>query len=145
GRVPADRILDVAEPPRDPCRTPIPWTRAGGWTDPWLPLQDTTRNVEDQRADPSSTLNFTRDVIALRKRVPDLGTGRYEELDAPSAAWAWRRGSDVTVAVNLGADACEIAGVEGTILLATTRSRDGERVAGNLRLPSHEGVVVTRV
>jgi len=51
----------------------------------------------------------------------------------------------VTVAVNLGADACEIAGVEGTILLATTRSRDGERVEGNLRLPPHEGVVVTRV
>ncbi len=41
GDVPADRILDVATPSRDPGRTPMPWTRGGGWHDPWLPLADT--------------------------------------------------------------------------------------------------------
>ena len=40
GHVPPDRIRDVAEPSRDPCRTPMPWTRDGGWNDPWLPLED---------------------------------------------------------------------------------------------------------
>ena len=53
--------------------------RAGGWENPWLPLADTCRNVEDQRADPGSTLHFTRDLIALRRRLPPTcaraGTG----------------------------------------------------------------------
>ncbi len=142
GRVPADRILDIAEPPRDPCRTPMPWTRSGEWTDPWLPLEDTTRNVEDQRADASSTLNFTRDLISLRKSLRDLRIGPYVELPTPPRAWAWRRGSDVTVAVNLGPDACEIDGIDGSILLATNRSRDGERLTGSLRLEPREGVIV---
>ncbi|HET7745139.1 MAG TPA: alpha-amylase family glycosyl hydrolase [Gaiellaceae bacterium] len=144
GYVPADRILDIADPPRDPCRAPMPWTRSGGWTDPWLPLEDTSRNVEDQRADPGSTLVFTRDLIALRKRVPDLRTGSYSELPSPPGAWAWQRGADLTVAVNLGQDAREIDGIDGSILLSTTRSRDGERVAGCIRLSPREGVVVAR-
>ena len=53
----------------------MPWTRQGGWTDPWLPLEDTRRNVEDERSDPASTLHYTRDLIALRRRLPDLRTG----------------------------------------------------------------------
>ena len=70
GHVPPERVLDVAEPSRDPCRTPMPWSRQGGWEDPWLPLEDTSRNVEDQRDDHrTSTLTFTRDLIALRKRL----------------------------------------------------------------------------
>jgi len=144
GHVPSDRIVDIAAPPRDPSRTPMPWTRAGGWTDPWLPLEDTTRNVEDQRADPSSTLNFTRDLIALRTALPGLQTGGYAELPAPGGAWAWRRGTDLSVAVNLGPETCEIDALDGSILLSTTRSRDGERVAGGIRLASREGVVVGR-
>jgi alpha-glucosidase len=144
GHVPAERVRDVADPPRDPGRTPMPWTRGGGWTNPWLPLEDTTRNVEDQRADPGSTLTFTRDLIALRKSLPDLRAGRYAELPTPAGAWAWRRGTDVTVAVNLGPDACEIDGVDGSILLATSRPRAGERLAGSLHLAPREGVVVGR-
>ena len=62
--VPEDRIRDVAE--RDGCRTPLPWTREGGWRDPWLPLGDTRRNVEDERGDPGSTLNFVREMIGRR-------------------------------------------------------------------------------
>ena len=54
GHVPPERGLDVADPPRDGARTPMPWTRDGGWTDPWLPLEDTSRNVEAERADPRS-------------------------------------------------------------------------------------------
>ena len=93
---------DVAAPPRDPCRTPFPWTRFGGWDDPWLPLEDTSRNAADQRADPESTLNFATRPDRRRRSLPDLSTGRYAELEAPSGAWAWRRGDGVVVAVNLG-------------------------------------------
>ena len=142
GEVPPDRILDVASPSRDPGRTPMPWTREGGWRDPWLPLTDTSRNVESQRADPGSTLCFTRDLIALRRRVADLRTGRYEELAAPGGTWAWRRGDGAVVAVNLGSEAVVLAGVEGSIAIATNGDRDGEPVPGSLELAATEGAIV---
>jgi alpha-glucosidase len=143
GHVPPGRVRDVAEPSRDPCRTPMPWTRDGGWEDPWLPLSETSRNVEDQRADPESVVNFTRDLIALRRELADLRSGSYEELPAPPTAWVWRRGAEVTIAVNFGPDETEIDGVDGSIALATSRGREGERVSGRLRLGPAEGAVVS--
>jgi alpha-glucosidase len=142
GNVPADHVLDVATPPRDPGRTPMPWTPEGGWREPWLPLSDTSRNVEAQRADLGSTLHFTRDLIALRRQLSSLRAGGYEEMAAPAGVWAWRRGDDVLLALNLGDAAVELAGVDGAIALSTSRSRDGEPVRGLLRLAPSEGVVV---
>jgi alpha-glucosidase len=142
GHVPADRVRDVAEPSRDPGRTPMPWTLQGGWNDPWLPLEDTSRNVEVQRSDPASTLYFTRDLIALRRELSDLRTGTYEELPAPQGAWAWRRGDGVTVAVNLGAGRVDVEDIEGTVVLATDRAREGELIAGRLQFAAAEGAVV---
>jgi alpha-glucosidase len=143
GAVPPERTRDVAEPSRDPARTPMPWTPEGGWVDPWLPLADTSRNVSDQRADGGSTLHFTRDLIALRRRVQDLRTGGYRELGAPPGAWAWRRGKNVTVALNLGSEPVELDDIAGTVGIATDRTRDGERVDGRLPLaPAQAAVVV---
>jgi alpha-glucosidase len=142
GHVPPDLVRDVAVPSRDPCRTPMPWTRGGGWTDPWLPLEDTSRNVEDQRADPTSTLNFARDLIALRKASVDLRSGQYLELTSPPGTWAWRRGEGVVVGINLGEAAAEIEGVGGTIALGTQRGREGEPVGRRLRLGPAEGAAV---
>jgi alpha-glucosidase len=89
--IPDDRRLDPAEPPRDTCRTPMPWTRSGDeWRDPWLPLGTTGRNVEDQRADPESTLNFVRDLIARRKA---FALEPYEEVSRQP--WSYRRGDHV--------------------------------------------------
>ena len=122
----------------------MPWTREGGWTDPWLPLEDTRRNVEDQRSDPASTLSFTRALISLRRRLPDLRTGGYSELPTPEGAWAWQRGENVAVAVNLGSSPADIYGIEGTIALTTSRTREEECVSGRLRLGPTEGAVVTR-
>ncbi len=142
GHVPPNRVHDVAVPSRDPCRTPMPWTREGGWESPWLPLADTSRNVEDQRADPGSTLHFTRDLIALRKELADLRSGPYVELPAPSGAWGWRRGDGVVVAINFGTDSAEIDDVEGSIVLATDRDREAEPVGGCLHLAPAEGAVI---
>ncbi|HKX47128.1 MAG TPA: DUF3459 domain-containing protein, partial [Gaiellaceae bacterium] len=103
---------------------------------------DTSRNVEDQRADPGSTLHFTRDLIALRRELPALLSGTYSEIPAPTGAWAWRRGTDVLVVVNLGDAPVELDGVSGTILLATNRSRDGELV-DPLTLAPGEGAILT--
>jgi alpha-glucosidase len=68
---------------RDGARTPMPWDGAknsyGGFSDtkPWLPLQDkhAARSVAMQSQDPSSVLNFTRQVIALRNGCEILKQG----------------------------------------------------------------------
>jgi alpha-glucosidase len=118
GRVPKNRVLDLADPSRDPERTPMPWTRSGEeWPDPWLPLADTTRNVEDQEADPASTLNYTRDLIRARKQFTD---DSYETLPSPTGVWAYRRG-DRTCVLNLTGRAktyegTKLAAWEGAIL-----------------------------
>jgi alpha-glucosidase len=118
GRVPKDRVLDVAEPSRDPERTPMPWTRSGEeWPDPWLPLSDTSRNVEDQEADTSSTLHYTRDLIRVRREFAD---DSYESLPSPRGVWAYRR-ADRTCVLNLTGRAktyegTKLAAWEGAIL-----------------------------
>jgi alpha-glucosidase len=101
GDIPPARILDLATPSRDYERTPMPWTRDGReWDDPWLPLADTSRNVEDQEDDPSSILNWTRDLIRERKRFTD---DTYETDDSTNQwVWAYRRG-DKTCVINMTA------------------------------------------
>ncbi len=95
GAVPAARILDLADPPRDPERTPLSWTPSGEeWRAPWLPLSDTSRNIEEQRADPSSTLHYVRDLIARRRQFAD---NSYETLASAKGVWAYRRGTHTCV------------------------------------------------
>jgi alpha-glucosidase len=102
GAVPAKRVLDLADPPRDPERTPLPWTASGDeWREPWLPLSDTSRNIDDQRADPASTLAFVRDLIARRK---DFADEPYRTLSSAKGVWAYARG-DTTCVVNMTPDA----------------------------------------
>jgi alpha-glucosidase len=144
GAVPDERVVDCATPSRDPGRTPMPWTPEGGWHEPWLPLSDTSRNVEEQRADQGSTLHFARGLIALRRQLADLRSGGYVELPAPAGCWAWQRGEDVVVALNLGPEPLQIDGIEGSIALSTSRNRDGEPATERVTLGASEGVVLLR-
>ena len=58
GKVPADRITDLADPPRDPERTPLPWTRSGEeWHEPWLPLA--TRSATSRISAPTRRARST--------------------------------------------------------------------------------------
>jgi alpha-glucosidase len=135
---------------RDPCRTPMQWSAepGAGFTDgdpdaTWLPLGDAAaRNVAAQREDPGSTLNLVRDLIALRRERADLRGGAYATLPAPAGAWAWRRGDETAVAVNLSGAEVELGGLAGTLLVGTDRAREGERVEGALRLGPWEGAVL---
>ena len=104
GVVPADRVLDLADPSRDTERTPFPWTRSGAeWQSPWLPLTDTSRNAED-----SAILAYARELIAQRA---ELGEG-YRTLPSERGVWAYARG-DKTCVLNMTSDT---AGHEGAIL-----------------------------
>ena len=124
------------------------WTDApgGGFTAPgtrtWLPLGDVVgRNVDDQRRDPSSTLRFVRDLIAIRRERPDLRSGAYQPLPAPAGAWSWRRGRDTTIALNMSEAPITVPAILGAIVIGTIRSRGGERVDGGLALSPWEGAV----
>jgi alpha-glucosidase len=136
---------------RDPERTPMPWdtTRHGGFTDPsatpWLPMTDPRgANVADQRADPGSVLTMTRQVIAARRRSPDLQLGVYERLVSPDEVWMFRRGASTVVALNLSGTPHEVTvpGTGGTVVVGTDPDR-GAAVGGDvLSLGAWEGVVV---
>ena len=65
------------------------------------------------------------------------------ELPAPTGAWAWHRGDDIVVALNLGGELVEIDGIDGSIELSTNRARDGEHV-DSLTLMPFEGAIIQR-
>jgi alpha-glucosidase len=133
---------------RDPERTPMPWRNGdgAGFTQPgvrpWLPIGDAAaRNVEDQRRDSGSTLAFVRDLLAIRRNSADLRSGRYQQMKSPAGTWVWRRGSGTTVALNLSEKPVRLPGVDGSVVLATDRSRDGRRIGGGLTLEAWEGAL----
>jgi alpha-glucosidase len=119
---------------------------SGGFTEPgvepWLPVGPTDRNVAGQRDYPASTLNLTRDLIALRRHRGILH-GAYEPVDgAPAGVWAFRRGGGALVAVNLGDDRARMQ-LDGAIVIGTDRGRDGQRVDGTLELRPREAVIAS--
>jgi alpha-glucosidase len=133
---------------RDPMRTPMQWSGepGAGFTEPdahpWLPLGDhRDRNVQDQRGEPGSIVTFCRELVALRRRLPDLRAGDYRQLPAPDGAWAWRRGDDTTVVLNLTGAEAVVPGIEGTVLLSSPADRQGVRLNGSITLGGWEGVV----
>ena len=134
---------------RDAMRTPMHWSTApgGGFTHaettPWLPLGDTSaRNVEAQRRDAASILTLTRDLIAFRRRTPDLSTGAYATVPSPEGTWVWRRGTSITIAVNLTGSDATAEHLTGRVRISADRARDGEGVSGSLGLQAWDAVVI---
>jgi alpha-glucosidase len=127
----------------------MPWADepGAGFTEPgvrpWLPIADAHAvNVASQRGDRDSVLSLARDLITLRRELPDLATGAYERLPTHEGTWAWRRGERIMVAVNACDEPRAVGGVRGTIRVATDRSRDGEGVSGELALGPWQAVVI---
>lgn len=116
--IPADQLVDpreLREPGlglgRDPARTPMAWDisdNAGFTTGkPWLPLHADwrTRNVEVERRDPHSMLNFHRDMLAMRRASKALSIGRYRAVEADGDVLAYERlhGDErLLIVLNLG-------------------------------------------
>ena len=153
--IPVERLLDPVSinlypvHNRDAARTPMPWTAepGGGFTkdgvEPWLPFGDLAGwNVAAQREDPNSFLHFTRDLIGLRREISDLRTGAYAVHAGDDSVWAWKRGDNVVVALNLSETARTVDDVSGSIAICTNRSRDGESVNGSLALAAWEGAII---
>jgi alpha-glucosidase len=100
---------------RDGCRTPMPWSSAApfaGFSEapPWLPVADSHRPlaVDLQEEDEDSTLAFTRNWLAFRRRCPPLRVGDIAFLDLPEPLLGFERrvgGEGVRLIFNLGAEA----------------------------------------
>jgi alpha-glucosidase len=140
---------------RDPERTPMQWDDSPGagfsTALPWLPVADDHRtvNVEAQRGDPGSMLEFYRALLALRSREPALHVGSYTPAGIAGDIFAFVReaeGRRFLVAVNLGHEPgvlpADRPDLQGTVVLGTRPARQGERMAGTLELGGDEGVVV---
>jgi alpha-glucosidase len=136
---------------RDAMRTPMQWRDipGGGFTEPgvqpWLPFGDLgAYNVEAQREESGSMLNLARDLIALRGATPDLQEGSYRSLPASPGAWAWSRGAHMVVMIGMSDGEATLEGFSGRVLVGTDRSRDGQRVEGELNVRGWEGLVAER-
>ncbi len=133
---------------RDPGRTPMQWSAGpgAGFTEPgvspWLPFGDLACNVADQRDDPDSVLHHCRRLLRLRRERADLRGGAYRSLASPEGTWVYRRGEATTVTLNMSDARVRVDGVEGSILAASQRRREGEQVAGMLELGAWESAVV---
>jgi alpha-glucosidase len=132
---------------RDGGRTPMQWTRGGGFTrdgvEPWLPIGDAAaRNVADQREDPASFLHLCRDLIALRREREDLRSGDSTPVEAPDGVWAWRRGGSTLVVVNQSQTPTDLPVGDATVLLGTDPGRAGEHVRSAVRVKPWEAVVL---
>ncbi|HZP56675.1 MAG TPA: alpha-amylase family glycosyl hydrolase [Dehalococcoidia bacterium] len=116
GEIPEHLLQDPARRygrGRDPERTPMQWTRDGGFTTgtPWLPYGDLAHNVADERDDPRSLLSLYRRLIWSRKRSPALTLGAYAPVDdVPDAVYAYTRAHDderLLVALNFASEPVE--------------------------------------
>lgn len=75
---------------RDKCRTPLHWSNSpnAGFcpaeVKPWLPVHPNYAdgvNVEEQKKNPDSLLNYYHRLLQLRKELPALIEGEYQPLD----------------------------------------------------------------
>ncbi|WP_405625211.1 glycoside hydrolase family 13 protein [Streptomyces sp. NBC_00016] len=116
--IPRERIQDPmhfrsagADPGRDGCRVPLPWTADapyagfGSRAEPWLPQPAgwSAYAADLQAADPGSMLVLYRSALRLRRTEAGLGDGPLEWLAAPAGVLAFRRAPGLVCVVNLAA------------------------------------------
>ena len=155
--IPVDRLVDpvsILYHPvhnRDAARTPMPWSAdtGAGFTvagvEPWLPFGDLAAyNVADQRANPRSTLHFTRDLLALRREHADLRGGDAFDAGSHDNVWMYRRGERMLVVLHLGSEKLTIPmpSMSGRVLLDTHRTREGETCFRSIEVEGWRGLLV---
>jgi len=97
-------------------RTPMSWTAGGGFTT-GTPYRAAAANlaafnVAAEQADPASLLAFYKAMLALRRALPSIAAGSYENAAASGSAITFQRhlGSEHTlVAINYGTAAKVLA------------------------------------
>jgi alpha-glucosidase len=137
---------------RDPCRTPMQWSRApaAGFTQgqPWLPVGDNAFecNVLTETADPHSLLSFYRQLIELRQREASLALGAYRLLAVTDQLLIFERSLEQrrwVVALNFSGETQPISLPGAGRVLLSTHSDPHLNTQGKVEsLAAYEGVVV---
>jgi hypothetical protein len=116
-----------ANPGRDGCRVPLPWSGdepsfafspPDATTAPWLPQPAAWREytVDAEQGDPGSMLELYREALRLHRIEPALGDGPLTWLDSAPHVLAFARGDGFTCLVNLSAE--PVALPAGELVLA---------------------------
>ena len=136
---------------RDGCRTPMQWDSSpnAGFSagKPWLRVNpDYGRlNVELQRANDKSLLNFYRQLIALRRESPALMRGTYRSPSRPIDIWAYERtaeGQRMLVVLNFFSRPAEFQLVGPWRVRLSSEGRPDSAVSGSLTLAPNEAVIL---
>ncbi len=125
---PIFRRTHGADPGRDGCRVPLPWSGDAppfGFSPPdatgapWLPQPADWHalTAAAQQGVPGSMLELYRSALHLRRADPALGDGEMRWLDSPPEVLAFTRGDGFTCVVNLSAAPVPLPA--GTPLLAS--------------------------
>lgn len=118
-------FIRTGEGGRDGCRVPIPWSGTAapygfgpGTGQPWLPQPADWApiTVEAETGDDSSTLEFYRAALAVRRTFAATAGDDVEVLDLGADVVAFRRGP-VTAVLNCGATPVPLP--EGRVLIAS--------------------------
>jgi len=142
---------------RDGCRSPMQWDgseNAGfGKGKPWLKVHPNylRRNVEGQKNDPNSLLNFFKRLLRIRKENPVLRRGAFVPLSGtPKHILAYLRKSEPHTALvvlnfsdkgaQLPLDA-ELQGKQWQLLLSSKRSQMPDTADGRLPIEGNEASI----
>ncbi|GAB4421818.1 MAG: alpha-glucosidase family protein [Anaerolineales bacterium] len=141
---------------RDGCRSPMQWNASenAGFSSvkPWLPVHPNhkKRNVENQQADPASMLNFTRQLIQLRKENPALQRGNFTLLtEQPKDVLAYLRSSEeqtILIALNFKNRPSELKNIpagEWSLLHSSART-SAPKSEQSLSLAPHEVLLLKK-
>jgi len=140
---------------RDPSRTPMQWNNSdyAGFSTakPWLRISSNYKrlNLEAQKGDPFSTLNFYRQLVQLRRSEPSLTHGDYKPVYADQQAFAYVRQAQnekaFLVVLNLSHRPCYLTlqqPVDGTIISCTSPELNGQKVNERIQLSGDEAMIV---
>jgi alpha-glucosidase len=160
GKIPRAEIID---PPglrywpfykgRDGCRTPMPWdaTANAGFSSgkPWLRVNpDFARvNVDSERHDPQSLLNYYRQLLTLRQASPALQTGAYHDLNVAEEVFAYERATAdqrLLIMLNFSSHPVSIKLDGEWHMRMSSVERATSRLSGALALAPHEAVILEK-
>lgn len=140
---------------RDPSRTPMQWndTPYAGFSKvkPWLRVAHSFArvNVEVQKLDAFSMLNFYRSLIDLRRQEPALFEGSYTSVFCDKQQIAYMRearGTRFLIVLNLTHRPCYFAPesfpLRGTVEISTEPERNGMQVGKSIALSGDEGLII---
>nr|WP_323747464.1 glycoside hydrolase family 13 protein [Catenulispora rubra] len=116
-----------ADPGRDGCRVPLPWSGAqppfGFSPDdararPWLPQPTgwSELTVEAESGDPSSMLELYRAALRIRRREPGLGDGGLRWMESGESVLDFVRDGRFRCVANLSSDAVVLPAHDGVLL-----------------------------